>query len=322
MVNHVKDGNGTDLTEALASDKFAGRFDDGAFNNMDVDGKGIHMVPWTGDVTNVIWYNVDIFNEVGVSVPTTWDEFIAAAAAIDEAGITAMVAGNKDQWPLGNWASHVVSRIIGEDPYAAAMDGAAPVNSPEIVAALETYGQIAPYLNNSVSALPDDEANTQFFLGEAAMIAIGSWLMADATTADEDLHFDYFDTPPVAGGAGDQASVLGISTGFMVNGNTEHFDETIDFLALLSGPDATKAWAEAGLAPLTVDPFEGVEADARTVSLAEMLGEASTLVAPPDSGHDIKVAAAFYDAIAAVSAGSAAAKDALDTAQSRLDSAG
>ena len=69
MRGHVSDGDGADLSEALEGDLFAGRFDANAFNNMDVDGSGIYMVPWTGDVTNVIWYDADVFDDLGLS----WD---------------------------------------------------------------------------------------------------------------------------------------------------------------------------------------------------------------------------------------------------------
>ena len=168
-----------------------------------------------------------------------------------------------------------------------------------------------------MNALADDEANTRFFLGDAAMIVIGSWLMADAVTDAEGLDFDYFNTPAFDGGKGDQQSVLGISTGFMVNAKSEHIDETLDFLALVSDSAGTKLWAEAGLAPMTLDPFAGVDVDPRTASLADMLTTSPMVVRPADSGYDIEVAAAFYDAVASV-IGGGQVQEALDTAESRV----
>ena len=322
MRGHVADGDGADLADALAGPLFEGRFDDGAFNNMDVDGSGIYMVPWTGDVTNVIWYDVDVFEELGIDVPATWDEYLDANQTLLDAGYLPMVEGNKDQWPVGSIASHVASRIVGEDLYAQVMDGEAPMNSPEMVTAFEKLAELTPYVNPSINALADDEAMLQFFLGKAVTHQIGSWLMADAAENAGDLNFDYFNLPAFEDGAGAQDSVLGISTGFMVNENSEHIDETLELLSMIVSAEGTKRWAEAGLAPLTVDPFEGVDADPRTVSLAELLSNAQALVAPADSGHDIEVAAAFYDAAASVIGGTATPQDAADTAQSRIDSAG
>ncbi|MDJ0335259.1 extracellular solute-binding protein [Salinibacterium sp. G-O1] len=318
MRNHVADGDGADISEYLSGDAFDGRFDDGAFTGMDVDGSGIYMVPWTGDVTDIVWYNKTIFSDLGLDVPTTWDEFMDVCAAIKASGVTPIVEGNKDQWTVGNWASHIASRVVGEDVYAETMNGEAPMNSPEMVDAMGYLAEIARegYINDSVNALPDDEANTQFFLGRAAMIVIGSWLMADAQTDGEGLEFDYFNTPALDG-AGDQESVLGISTGFMVNAKSAHIAETMDFLELVASAEGTKLWAQAGLAPMTIDPFDGVDADERTVSLATLMSTAPTVVAPSDSGYDIEVAAAFYDAVANI-IGGGNVQDALDTAEKRI----
>lgn len=319
MRGHVSDGDGADLSDALAGDLFAGRFDDNAFNNMDVDGSGIYMVPWTGDVTNVIWYDADVFDDLGLSVPKTWDEYLDANHAMVDKGLLPLVEGNKDQWPVGSIASHIVSRMVGEEQYSAVMDGDAPMNSPEMVEAFEKIAELAPFVNPSVNALADDEAMTQFFLQKAVTHQIGSWLMADAAENAGDLNFNYFNLPAFSDGAGDQDSVLGISTGFMVNKKSAHQKETLEFLAMLADADGTKMWAEAGLAPMTVDPFKGVDADPRTVALAEMMGTASALVAPADSGHDLEIAAAFYDAAASVIGGTATPQQAADTAQSRID---
>lgn len=322
MAQHVADGNGADLTDALAGDQFAGRFDDSAYTNMDVDGSGTYMVPWTGDVTNIVWYDVSAFDELGLAVPKTWGEYLQVNQALLDSGRTPLVFGNKDQWPVGSVASHLVSRVIGEQLYSDTMDGEAPLNSAEMVKAFTYLADLAPYVNASVNALADDEANTQFFLQKATTIQIGSWLLADAATDADGLKFDYFNLPAIDGGAGDQSSVLGISTGFMVNAKSEHVAETVDLLAMIVDETGTKSWASAGLAPMTLDPFAGVDADPRTVSLAKMLSSASTVVAPADSGHDIEIAAAFYDAAASVIGGTATPQEALDTAQKRMDSAG
>ena len=80
-------------------------------------------------------------------------------------GSLPLVEGNKDQWPVGSIASHIVSRVIGEDQYAArhgrrgadelARDGRGAARSSQ---------SSPPYVNPSINALADDEAKTQFFL--------------------------------------------------------------------------------------------------------------------------------------------------------------
>jgi raffinose/stachyose/melibiose transport system substrate-binding protein len=319
MRQHAADGNAVDVSAALAGPLFEGRFDAGAFSGMDVDGSGTYMVPWTGDVTVVVWYNKQIYADLGLAVPTTWEEFMAVSEAIKAAGITPIVSGNKDQWPMGNWASQVASRVMGEEDYALTMNGELPMDSGGMITTLGYIGELADrgLINESVNALADDEANTQFFLGKAAMIPIGSWLMADAATDGEGLDFGYFNTPEIASGKGDQTSVLGISTGFIVNAKSRHIDETLEFLALVAGADGTKLWAQAGLAPMALEPFSGVEVDPRTESLAKLLSTTSMVVRPADSGYNIEVAAAFYDAVSVVIGGGNIA-EAAATAEKRV----
>jgi raffinose/stachyose/melibiose transport system substrate-binding protein len=319
MAKLVEEGYGADISDAVNGELFAGRFDDGAFNNMDVDGAGIYMVPWTGDVTNVIWYDVDVFDELGIDEPATWDDYIAANKKMQDAGYTPLVEGNKDQWPMGSVISHMMSRVVGEDGYAAIMHGEAPMNSPEAVEAFAELAKLAPYVNPSVNALADDEAMTQFFLKRAVTHQIGSWLMADAAENAEDLNFSYFNLPAFPNGKGAQDSVLGVSTGFMVNAKSAHIDETLEFLALMASPEGTKLWAEAGLAPLAKDAFDGVDADPRTVALAEMLSAADALVVPGDNYADLFIAEQLYGAAAAVIGGTATPQEAADTAQARID---
>ena len=45
-------------------------FEPGAYNGMEIEDKVV-MVPGNADVTTVMWYNVDIFEDLGLTPPTT-----------------------------------------------------------------------------------------------------------------------------------------------------------------------------------------------------------------------------------------------------------
>ena len=61
------------------------------------------MVPHTADVTNVLWYNVPLLAEHGITPPTTWEELLAACDTLIAAGVIPIASGNKDLWAAGNW---------------------------------------------------------------------------------------------------------------------------------------------------------------------------------------------------------------------------
>ncbi len=65
--------------------------------SMTIDGKQ-WGVPYTYYQWG-IYYNKDLYKQVGVTEPKTWDEFIANCAKSKEAGIDCLTTGTKALWP-------------------------------------------------------------------------------------------------------------------------------------------------------------------------------------------------------------------------------
>ena len=112
----VDDGYGADISEAVSQPAFTDRIrPTSAYSGMVIDGK-TYMVPWSGDVTNVFWYNEDVFAANNLTPPTTWAEFMDVCATLKAAGITPLIDGNKDKWPVGSIASHLAERRSATTP--------------------------------------------------------------------------------------------------------------------------------------------------------------------------------------------------------------
>jgi raffinose/stachyose/melibiose transport system substrate-binding protein len=318
LEDRYADGFALDLTSAVADTGLGELFDESAFNSMTVDDK-IVMVPGNADVTNVIWYNVDLFDELGLAPPATWDELLALCPAIADEGLIPMAIGNLDLWAGGNFASHVVSRVTGADNYDAMMREELAMDSPEVVAGLEQVQQLvdAGCVNESVNAINDNEGAQLFFQGLAAMHPIGSWLVSWAIEEAPDLNFDYFNVPAIGEGEG-QDSVMGVATGYVVNAHSEHSDTAIEFLTLFSSPEFTAQMVEAGGTPMASGAMERDDIDGRLTRLLADLNGTSTVIAPPDTGYDLRVADALYAAEAEVLGGQADAADAAASAAEKL----
>jgi raffinose/stachyose/melibiose transport system substrate-binding protein len=307
------EGYAADLTTAVRSGPLKDLFEESTFGPATVDGK-IVMVPYSADVTNVLWYNTAILEEAGVEPPTTWEELLAACDAINAAGYVPIASGNKDLWPAGNWLSHLVSRVVGEESYDAVLGGEGKFASPEWE---EAFGYIEDLrehecVNESVNAIDDTEGAQLFFQGEAAMHAIGSWLVSWAIDEAPDLEFDYVNLPAMPeGAAGDQGSAIGVATGFVVNGKSTKIDLATKFLALLNSDENVQKLIEAEVTPLAKSASEGVEVDSRSARLAAMLEEAPAIVLPPDTGYDLEMADGLYTAVAEVLGGESTPAEAL-----------
>ena len=100
-------------------------------------------MPHTADVTNVLWYNVPLLAEHGVTPPTTWEELLAACDALIAADITPITTGNKDLWAAGNWLSHLASRVVGEEVYDATLSGTRQVRHARVGAGVRLHRRAA-----------------------------------------------------------------------------------------------------------------------------------------------------------------------------------
>jgi raffinose/stachyose/melibiose transport system substrate-binding protein len=313
MAQRAADGYAADLTEAFASGPLAGLLDESLLGASSVDGKVV-LVPHTADVTTVLFYNVPLLAENGVEPPETFEELLAACDTLVAAGVIPITSGNKDLWAAGNWLSHLASRVVGEDVYDETLTNGGPFATPEWEKAFEYIAQLRDRgcVNDSANAIDDNAGAQLFFQGQAAMHPIGSWLVSWAVAEAPDLEFDFVNIPAMPeGSAGDQGSVIGVQTGYMVNANSENVDLATQFLALVNSPaNVDKFIAEAEIQPLAAGSAAG-EVDSRSARLQELLGSAPAVVLPPDTGYDVKMANTLYQAQANVLGGQQTPAEAL-----------
>ena len=313
LAQRYADGYAADITDAVHSGPLAGLFDDAVFPSATIDGK-IVMLPYTADVSNVLWYNKQILADAGITPPTTWEELLAACDTLSAKGIIPMASGNKDLWAAGNFLSHMVSRVVGEDVYAATLGGSGKFDTPVWEKAFGYITDLATHkcVNDSANAITDDEGMQLFFQGAAAMHPIGSWLVSLAVDGAPDMDYDFVNWPAMpAGSAGNQDSVIGVETGYIVNAKSPNIPAAIDYLALMNSDANVQAFIGADVAPIAKSASAGQPIDAHSSRLADLLNKAPAVVLPPDTGYDLKMAHALFAAEAAVLGGQSSAKDAL-----------
>src|SRR6185503_13706856 len=93
------------------------------------------------------------------------------------------------------------------------------------------------------------------FQGQAAMHAIGSWLVSWAIDEAPDLNFDFVNIPSMPG-SGDQASVIGVVTGYVVNAKSTKIEKSAEFLALINDEANVNAFIEAEAVPIALSASE------------------------------------------------------------------
>jgi len=88
-----------------------------------VDGKQVGVPFEVGEV--VFYYNKKLFEKAGVKAEDikTWDDFLGAVKKLKAAGITPLVVGAGEKWPMHFYYSYLVMRIGGEHALADAKAG-------------------------------------------------------------------------------------------------------------------------------------------------------------------------------------------------------
>ena len=193
----------------------------------------------------------------------------------------------------------------------------APASSPR-PSGRAAFGYIkqladAKCVNDSANAIDDNAGAQLFFQGKAAMHPIGSLarLVGDRRGARTSTSTTSTCRRCRPRRKGNQDSVIGVATGYIVNAKSPKQKEAAEFMALLNSPENVQKLIEAEVTPLAISASEGQEIDSRSASLSSLLNNAPAVVLPPDTGYDLKTADALYAGIAAVLGGQATPADAL-----------
>jgi raffinose/stachyose/melibiose transport system substrate-binding protein len=86
-----------------------------------------------------IFYNKDLFKKHGVREPKNLSDLQMAAETFSAAGVDPLRRHDKEGWQGGHLFSMALSSRVGPDGMEKLLDGSLPWDSPEVVAALETW---------------------------------------------------------------------------------------------------------------------------------------------------------------------------------------
>ncbi|HTF12180.1 MAG TPA: extracellular solute-binding protein, partial [Asanoa sp.] len=157
------------------------------------DGKQI-FVP-----TNYYWWGVfyrkSAFQEWGVQVPTTWDEFIAVCKTIKSKGVAPISMGTgSTPWVASGWFDYLNLRINGAEFHRDLLAGKHPFDGPEVKAVMDHYRQLVEYIDPKGRSYSWQDAVTPLTAKKAGMYLIGAFITSGVPSdAVDDL--DFFRVP-------------------------------------------------------------------------------------------------------------------------------
>ena len=152
-----------------------------------------------------VYYRKDIYAELGLSEPATWEEELANCQAILDSGRKCYTIGSKFLWTAGGWFDYINSRTNGYDFHIQLAKGEIPWTDDRVRQTFANWRQLI-----DMGAFIDDhqsyswqEAMPFMVDGEAAAYLMGNFSVAafrDGGLTDDQLDFYQFPTinPDVA----------------------------------------------------------------------------------------------------------------------------
>jgi raffinose/stachyose/melibiose transport system substrate-binding protein len=194
------------------------------------------------------WYRKDIFQKVGITVPTTIAQLESDDTKLRAAGYAPIAVGSKDGWPDAFWWESFALRDCSQSTVTSDI-AAKNFTDPCFTKAtndLDAFLNTNPFQTGFLGTSSQTGAGSSAGMvasGKAAMELQGDWdpsvmqgVASKADAAKLSSELGWFPFPQTPGSAGSQTAVLGGGDGFSCTGTTAQVTACAKFLQYLDSP--------------------------------------------------------------------------------------
>ncbi len=227
-----------------------------------------------------IFYNKDIFNELGLEVAYTWDDFISNLETIktNMPDVTPFFIFGNEAWHLGHLIEFLPQGYIKATYGTVAAETAFMNNDKSILNYGAADGAMAVFaqnlldmqanglINADVLTATSDNCIQDFANGKAAMFSNGMWCLSSILEANPAMESSIGFAPYPAYMEGSNAVILSAEdSGYCISSETKYKDEVIEFMNFLFRADNQKKYSETLKAPSAFTDVEAAWASATIV---------------------------------------------------------
>lgn len=225
----------------VVDQEFLDQFYPGPIRQFTFDDGAVYALPWTAQMFGV-FVNDRIMNELGLTVPETWDELIAMVPTIRDAGMTPMLWGNGEKNVCPDFFLPLVTQY-GGDVYAlddltaegVTWDSEPVINALALLQKLAQAGVFIEGINGINMSLTEQMA----YQGQGPMLYSGSWQPSVfAAQASQDW-LDNYSVHKVPALTADDIHWTGNGSGegWVVNATGPNKDMAVEFVKYMFEPD-------------------------------------------------------------------------------------
>ena len=202
-----------------------------------------YSVPWLTMDTRACFYNKDLFEENGWTVPKTFSEFENLLATIKETTDITPISQSYSDWNLLFIWEPVMSAYDPEytrglDDYTSKADGEGAKGSLQ---KLVDWANAGYFGDNWLGVTSGDDQLLGFTTGNAAMMIGGTWNITSIDQNNPDLNYGAFAIPAEDGTAG---LVGTAANGFSINANTQNLEAATAFISYCASKEGQTAWVQ------------------------------------------------------------------------------
>lgn len=289
--NFADGGRALDLSSYVSGDtEWSGGIIANQFGPFTFDGK-IYGIPIVMD-GKAFYYNKEIFSELNLEVPETWEEFMTVLDTISKTDYIPISLGNQEDWATGHYMTTLNQRMVDADTLAADYAIEGDFSDAQYVAALERLNAMAPYFTPDFNSTSYDTGINDFITGKAAIYYEQFNQVQYIQPAE--FEWSWFDFPDIKEGDGDQNALTGAPQGFMVSADTAHPDEAVEFLKYLTSKEiASKMVKDTQMISCVDGAITAETADEKVAEIAETIKAASSINLWLDNVMNSELAAAY-----------------------------
>jgi raffinose/stachyose/melibiose transport system substrate-binding protein len=202
----------------------------------------LNGIPYSANASGII-YNKQMFTDLGLTIPKTWDELVTTAQKIKDAGKIPFYMTNKDSWTLLVPFNSLSSDIVGIDFYAKRAQGTVKFDSPEFREVAVKQLKLLDFGQKDMAGKTYNDGNVAFAKGESAMYIQGVWAIPEILKANPQIQLGVFPFPATNDPALNKV-ISGVDTVLTISKNTPHPDEAKKFISFLLQPENIQAYID------------------------------------------------------------------------------
>lgn len=221
--------------------EIADQYYEGALSLFEVDGK-VYGLPYAVGPSPV-YYNKQIYKELGLEVPKTLEEFEKNCEVLKEKGYIPISLANSSQWPGALIFIWLSLRQGGADTFLNAynrtnngtFEDESFIKAGQIIQDWVKKG----YFNEGFNAMNYDTGAARMLLysGQAVHMVQTNGFLSVCKSEDEEFYNEklgIFNFPAIDGGKGTTAEILGGGNGYSIAASTKHPDEAFELIKALT----------------------------------------------------------------------------------------